>query len=110
MAAPAVTLDFPIAQRVGNRVCGLISGTVNITSYDTAHPAVPAITGLFKPSGKLRVSPVGVSSNGYAIRWDNATNSFKAYSSNGAAPAALVEAPNTTAVGTFDFIAMGQLG
>jgi hypothetical protein len=110
MAVPAITLDFPIAQRVGNRVCGLISGSVNITSYDTAHPAVTALTGLFKPSGKLRVSPVGVSSNGYAIRWDNATNSFKAYSSNGAAPAALVEAPNTTAVGTFDFIAMGQLG
>jgi hypothetical protein len=75
MAVPAVTLDFPIAQRVGNRVCGLISGSVNVTSYDTAHPALTALTGLFKPSGKLRVSPTGVSSNGYSIRWDNATNS-----------------------------------
>jgi hypothetical protein len=110
MAVPAVTLDFPIAQRVGNRVCGLVSGSVNVTAYDTAHPALTALTGLFKPSGKLRVSPTGVSSNGYAVRWDNATNSFKAYSSNGAAPTALAEAPNGTAVGTFDFIAMGQIG
>jgi hypothetical protein len=53
MAVPAITLDFPIAQRVGNRVCGLISGSANVTAYDTAHPAVAAITGLFKPSGKL---------------------------------------------------------
>jgi hypothetical protein len=110
MAVPAVTLDFPIAQRVGNRPCGLISGSINITSYDTAHPALTALTGLFKPSGKLRVVATGVSSNGYVLRWDNATNSFKAYSSNGAAPAALVEAPNATAVGSSDFIAMGQLG
>jgi hypothetical protein len=110
MAVPAVTLDFPIAQRVGNRVCGLISGSINVTAYDTAHPALTVLTGLFKPAGKLRVSPVGVSSNGFAIRWDNATNSFKAYSSNGAAPTALAEAPNGTAVGTFDFIAMGQIG
>jgi hypothetical protein len=110
MAVPAVTLDFPIAQRVGNRVCGLISGSINVTAYDTAHPALTALTGLFKPSGKLRVVVTAVSSLGFVVRWDNATNSFKAFSSNGAAPAAMAEAPNGTAVGTFDFIAMGQLG
>jgi hypothetical protein len=110
MAVPAITLDFPIVQRVGNRPAGLISGSINVTAYDTAHPALTALTGLFKPSGKLRVTTTGVSSAGYSIRWDNATNSFKAYSSNGAAPAAMAEAPNGTAVGTFDFIAMGQLG
>lgn len=110
MAAPAVTLDFPIAQRVGNRVCGLISGSVNVTSYDTAHPALTALTGLFKPSGKLRVCSTGTSTGGFSIGWDVATKSFKAFNSNGAAPAALLEAANGAAVGSFDFIAMGQLG
>lgn len=110
MAVPALTFDFPIQQRIGNRSSGLISGSVNVTSYDTAHPAVTALTGKFKPGGLLRVVCGGVSSGGFAVTWDKTTSSFKAYNSNGASPAALNEAANAAAVGTFDFIAMGQMG
>lgn len=79
MAVPAVTLDFPTPARVGNTAMGLLMGTVNISTYDAAHPAVTAITGKFKPSGKLRVVCNGLSSNGYAVQWDPATSSFKAF-------------------------------
>lgn len=110
MAVPILTFDTPIQQRIGNRPFGLVSGSVSITSYDTAHPAVTLLTGKFKPSGLLRVVCGGVSSLGFAVTWDKATSSFKAFNSNGASPAALNEAANAANVGTFDFIAMGQMG
>lgn len=79
MAVPSVTLDTPKPSRLGNSVMGVLSGSVNVSSYDTSHPAVSAITGLFIGSGLLRVTPNGLSSSGYLIRWDKASNSFKAY-------------------------------
>ncbi len=106
MAVPAVTLDFPKPVRLGNSPMAVLAGSVNCTAYDTAHPAVTAITGHFRTSGKLRIVPEGLSSGGWLVQWDTASSSFKAYSAL-AQPA--TEATSTAAVGTFDFIAVGQI-
>jgi hypothetical protein len=152
MAAPTVTLDTPTALRIGNGQFGVLSGSVTVAAYDTAHPEVTAITGKFKSSALLRVMAAGLSTNGYAINWDHTTKSFKAnraavtvanptISTTSAAAAGLalgvtsgaivtsgsavtgitgvvqgavaVAAPTEAGavnVGTFDFIAIGQLG
>lgn len=85
MAVPTVALDFPRPSRLGNTPMGLNSGLVTISSYDTAHPEVIAVTGQFLPGGKLRVAPNGLSSNGYMVFWDAVTKSFKAYKLAGTA-------------------------
>jgi len=112
MAAPTIAFDQRKTVRLGTVPgFGLITGLVTMSSYDNTHPEVTALTGkVINKTVTLRVVPDGVSSNGYAIRWDDATLSFKAYGSNGASPAALAEAANTTNVGTFGFVAFGQLG
>lgn len=97
MAVPAVTLDTPRPGRLGNTPMGVLSGSVNISSYDTAHPAVVAITGLFLPSGKLRVAVCGVSSNGYGVTWDPVTKSFKAYKTAGTVSAPVLTISSGTA-------------
>ena len=108
MAVPAVTLTSPKATRIASSPLGITFGSVNVTSYDTAHPALTALTGEFRTATGLSVV-AGVSSGGFAIAWDSVTRSFKAYNSNGAAPAALLEAANGAAVGTFTFIAVGRI-
>lgn len=108
MAVPAVTLSTPKATRIGSLPLGVVFGSVNVTSYDTAHPALTALTGEFRSVTGLAVT-AGISSAGFAIAWDPVTRSFKAYNSNGAAPAALLEAANAAAVGTFTFIAIGRI-
>jgi hypothetical protein len=108
MAAPSVTFYDAKALRLGNTPIGILIGTVTVASYDTAHPALTALTGKFRTTTGLTVS-AGVSSGGWSISWDAATSSFKAYGSNGAAPAALVEAPNTTNLGNFTFHAIGRI-
>lgn len=90
MAVPTVALDFPVANRVGNTAMGVLSGKVTISSYDTAHPEVTAISKKFLAGGKLQVIPEGVSSLGYVVEWDTATKSFKAYKP--AAPAVTISA------------------
>jgi hypothetical protein len=102
MAAPTVALDYPKPARLGNTPMGVVSGLVTISSYDTAHPAVTAITGVFKPSGLLRVVPNGESSNGYTVRWDHATDSFKAY-----LPAGTVANPTISAGSGSAGVALG---
>lgn len=104
MAAPTVTLDYPKPARLGNTAMGVLSGSVDITSYDTAHPEVTAITGHFLPDGLLRVTPNGVSSSGdFLVAWDATSKSFLAYSAVG------TEGTSSASVGTVDFIAVGQL-
>ncbi|SRR5258706_9285133 len=108
MAVPTVTLAIRSPVRVGNTPIGVIHGSVTAASYDTAHPALTALTGKFRSATGLIVV-AGASSAGWAIQWDVATSSFKAFGSNGAAPAALVEAPNATNIGTFHFHATGRI-
>ncbi|SRR6266851_977381 len=107
MAVPTITLDMPRVTRLGNTQFGVLSGQVAISSYDTAHPAVAAITGKFKDTVLLRVLSGAVSTLGFWVAWDRATLSFKAYTSAGTVP---VEVANTTNVGNVDFVAIGHLG
>lgn len=79
MAAPTVTLDFLTPARLGNTGMGMICGTVNVSSYDTADPEVTDITGKFLSAISLRVCPNGLSSNGYMIVWNPTSKSFQAY-------------------------------
>lgn len=83
MAIPTVTLDTPKPGRLGNSPMGVLSGSVNISSYDTAHPEVTTITKAFLPAGKLRVTVCAFSSNGYIVFWDATSKSFKAYRPSG---------------------------
>ena len=99
MAAPTVTLDFPVPGRLGNTVVGVLSGSVNISSYDTAHPEVTGITHHFLSGGFLKVAVSGLSSNGYLVYWDSTTKSFKAYTSGS------VTAGTITASGTVNMSA-----
>jgi hypothetical protein len=108
MTAPPITFYDAKALRIGNTPLGILIGTVTVAAYDTAHPALAALTGKFRSTAGLTVSG-GVTSAGWAISWDVATSSFKAYGSNGAAPAALVEAPNGTNIGNFTFHAIGRI-
>lgn len=153
MAVPAVTLDFPRVCRIGNTAMGILSGSVNVSAYDTADPEVTAITGKFKTGGKLRVCCNGLSSNGFSILWNPTTKSFQAFRAavtvanptmttvtnagtagadgiyqhagvlnqptgttgiTGIVQGAVAVAAPTEAgavnVGTFDFIAVGQMG
>ncbi len=109
MAAPTITLDTPRAARLGNTQFGIISGGMVMSSYDTAHPAVTAIAGQFKSGSQMRVMPDGVTTSGYALSWDNATSSFKAYTT-ASGGGALAEVASATVVGSAGFIAIGHLG
>lgn len=107
MAAPTVALDFPRVVRIGNTAMGILSGSVTVTSYDTAHPEVTAITKQFKPGGLLRVFPDAVSTAPRFVTWDSVTKSFKIYTTAGTVP---VEVANAVNSGVFGFMAIGQMG
>lgn len=167
--AATVTLDTPKPGRLGNSPMAVLSGTVNLTNYNSTLAELTAITKAFLPSGKLRVVPAGLSSLGYVIAWDSTNKAFVAYRAGSsvvtptgtitasaptittatgnpatapvgviagalaqtagatgitgvqapvitdsrtfaAAAGALAQAANDTNIGTFDFIAVGQLG
>lgn len=107
MAVPTVTLDPRTPVRLGNTPFGMLDGGCTTASYDTAHPAVTAITGKFKVAPRVTVS--GVTSNGFLVRWDATTSSFIAYQQS-AASGAMIEALNGANLGSWQFHAMGQLG
>lgn len=107
MAAPTITLDQPKPIRLGNSPFGIMSGLVNVSTYDTAHPEVTAITGKFKV--KPRVTFSGVSSTLYMPRWDATGGAIYMYQESGASGVAL-EAIAGTNCGVFSFTAVGQLG
>ena len=103
-----VTLDLRYPKRVGgNAKYGVISGTANITSYSTAKVPVVPITALFR--SVYRVVCDGVSSNGYAMKWDTTQQCFRAFDTGAAAGGALTEAVNATNIGTVNFIVAGLI-
>lgn len=108
--AATVTLDFPKPGRLGNLPMGVISGTCNVTNYNSTLVELTTITKAFLPGGKLRVTPNGVSSLGFVIKWDSTGKAFRAFSTGTAADAPLNEEASDSNIGTFDFIAVGQLG
>lgn len=77
--AATITLDFPTPGAVGNTKMGLLSGTCNLTNYNSTLVELTSITGRFLPNGKLRVVAGGLSSNGYVIKWDSSSKAFRAY-------------------------------
>lgn len=108
--ADTITLTFPtrFPKRLGGSGnVGLIAGTASLTSYDTSKTELTALTGLFRTM--YSVVAGGVSSNGYAMRWDATAKAFRAYDTGAASGNALAEAVASTNVGTFPFIAMGMV-
>lgn len=77
--AATVTLDFPRAGRLGSSPFGVLTGVCNLTNYNSTLAELTTITKAFRPNGVLRVVADGLSSNGYAIKWDTAGKAFKAY-------------------------------
>lgn len=105
--AATVTLDFPHSQRIGNSAIGVMSGSCDLTNYNTTQSELTAITRKFRSGGILRV--IGeVSSNGYVIKWNGTSLAFEAYRVD-QVDDPLEEAPDDTAVGTFGFVIIGQL-
>lgn len=103
-----VSLDLRYPKRTGGSgKYGQVSGSANITSYSQTKSPVTAIAGLFRTT--YRVVCDGVSSNGYAMRWDTAAQAFRAYGSAASAGAALPEAANALNVGTVNFSAYGLI-
>jgi hypothetical protein len=98
--ADTITLAFdtPRAQRIGGSgVFGVVSGLATLSSYSSSKVALTALTGYFVPStGLLRVSPNGVSSNGYALRWSHTDSAFRAYSTAALAPGSVPAAAQIT--------------
>lgn len=109
MAAPTITLDTPRPARLGNTQFGVASGLMVMSSYDTAHPEVTSITGMFQSGSVARVCPDGISTGGYALTWDAATKSVKAYVAN-TSGSVLLEASSGSNVGSAGFIAIGHIG
>lgn len=109
MAVPTTTLDVAAPARLGNTPMGVISGTVNVSSYDTAHPEVTAITGKFIAGGALRVCPNGLSSGGYMIQWDDTSKSFKAYRAAGTVAAGTVTSTGTISSASISMTSAGTV-
>jgi len=105
-----LTFDTPKASRIGGAgVLGVVMGSANLSSYSTSKVALTALTGMFVPStGILRVTTSGVSSNKFIVQWEHSSQSFRAWICAGTA-AVVGEATNGNNVGTFDFIAVGQM-
>jgi hypothetical protein len=99
------TLDFPKSLRLGNSPMGVLAGRVNVTNYNQTLAEITAITGKFKAGGPLRVVVSGASSTGYLVIWDTTGKSLKAF-----VPTTQAEVASDTAVGTVDFVAIGQMG
>ena len=79
----------------------LFAGTLNLTNYNSTNATITEITGKFKTL--VAVVPTGPTSSGYFVTWTG--TSFKAWRSLTAA--ASTEAPNDTAIGSVDYIAIG---
>jgi hypothetical protein len=62
---------------------------------------------MFKPGTISAVA--GVSTNGYAMSWNGATNTWMAYNTGAALSGALAAATAATNIGVFNFVAMGHI-
>lgn len=93
-----VTIDPIKTKQIGASAFGVAFGQANLSSYSSSKTALTAITGLFMPSTTLLRVVGGVSSNGYAIRWDDTAQAFRAYSSAGTPGLAAAGAAGTIAL------------
>lgn len=105
----SVTLDLPKAERIGRRL-GMITGTVNITEYNTTLVEITDITKHFEDTTiGITVNADGATDEGYVLSWSATDKALKAwqgdYSTSTDGP--LTEVSNGTDVGAAKFIAVG---
>lgn len=103
--AYSATVDIPAAIPIGIKGVHILTGSIDITNYNSTNAEVTEITGSF--GTLLTVIPAAVTDNGYAVSWTG--TSFKAWYGdyNNASDGPLIQVPNDTDVGEFDFIAFG---
>lgn len=105
-----VTLDLPKAERVGRRL-GMITGTVDVTVYNSTLAELTDITKHFLSTASvaMTVQCDGPTDNGYFLSWDTTEKAFKAwkadYSTSVDGP--MIEVSDDTDVGAVKFIAFG---
>lgn len=107
--AATVTLDTPRANRIGNTPFGITMGVCTLSNYNTTQAEITGITGEFRDGGALRVMCDAVSSNGFVPRWNSTSLAFEAFISDPVDGGVLVEATTDDDVGTFAFVAFGQM-
>lgn len=107
--AATVTLDLPKTKRIPGSGLGFMTGTVDVTNYNSTLAAITDITNRFK--GSVTVLLNSISDNGYWGHWVDASSSVKCfigdYSNASDGPA--LEAPDDTDIGAFHFVAFGVL-
>ena len=107
--AATVTVDVAKPDRIG-RNYGIVTGTVDITNYNSTVAEITDITKYFLDNSiSVTVAPCGVTDNGYWLSWDKTNKAFKAYKGDYSAsvdgPA--VECADDLDVGAVPFIAVG---
>ncbi len=102
-----VTVDFPQPKQLPRFGEGVISGTVTISEYNSTLAEITGITKYFKRIHG--VAPMGVTTSGYPLNWDNSEKAFKAFKGDYSASidGPLVEASDGTNLGSVKFLAFG---
>ncbi len=107
MAAYASTVTFTVNKALKvDDTTGLfvLTGSVNITNYNSTNVEITDITGKFKT---VLSCIAGVTDEGYTLQWTG--TSFKAFMGdyNNASDGPLIELTDDTDAGAADFIAYG---
>jgi hypothetical protein len=103
----AFSMDQRRPGRVDASAFGFASGTITINPYSQTRLAIAQITGLFLPSGLLRVA-VGPADANFAngVVWDQTNKSIYAWVLSTGAQCA----EGLTTIGAINWMAYGQLG
>jgi len=106
--AATVTLDSPTVKKLGVGV-GLLTGTIDVTNYNTTLVEISEITGRFKDVLTVLVSPV--SDNLFLAAWSVAGNAVEFFADEdpAGAAAAFTELADDTDAGAVKFIAIGYI-
>ena len=100
-----VTVDQISAEK-SSRSNGLLSGSVDITNYNSTTTEETDITKMFRANPRV---VFGTTDNGFVLQWIKATGKIKAFYADydAVADGALIEVADDVDVGAADFIAMG---
>ena len=107
MAAYALAASLNVQDRTaktGNMKIGIFQGSANLSNYNSVLVAVTAITGRMQTILSVTAQET---SSGYTPQWVTASSSFKMWQSNATTGGPLVEVPDDTNVGTFNFQVVG---
>lgn len=103
------TADAPKPDRIG-RNYGLVTGTVDITSYHATLAEITDLTKFFIDNTiTITAAPCGITDNGYFVTWVGSSGAFKAWKGDYSASVdgPLVECANDLDVGAFKVIVTG---